>query len=173
MRWSGTFTLPKLKSEKFVDQFMWFILNKTAKYFVANLIGMDMVPAFTGQARASLTEAAKLVGLSISFRDVVDNKRKNKNVSTGAKQGSAKFLKVGNEYVFEFSSWVADLTVDPTHNYWEENEYNSTGYPTRPTPWGVITEAGIHTEEYIKKEIAPLIKDFFGSDMLIRTTISF
>jgi len=173
MKWSGKFKLLKVKPEKFLDDFMWFILDLAAKYFVRGMIGLGHVPAWTGQARASLTKAAAIYGLSISYSDAVEPNRKGKNVSTGTKQGNARRYRSKGSYIFEFTSHVMDLTSKNPEEYWLDNEYNPTGYDrVRQTPWHTIEEAGEKTEEYIQKEIVPLIKDFFGSDIFIKTYVT-
>lgn len=172
MRWTANLKLLKMKQRDFVEKFLWFITKETARYFIRELVGKDMVPAWTGQARGSLTKAAQLVDVVIPFDDIVDKNRRNKNPSTGAAQGSAKFEKVNFTYGFEFRSWVADLNRDSSFNYWQENEYNPTRHNrTRQTPWRTIEKAGQSTEKYIRKTIAPLIHDFFASDIWIRTEI--
>lgn len=172
MRWTADLKLLKMKQRDFVEKFLWFITKETARYFIRELVGKDMVPAWTGQARGSLTKAAQLVDVNIDYSDIVDKNRKNKNPSTGAAQGSAKFEKVNFTYGFEFRSWVADLNRDSSFNYWQENEYNPTRHNrVRQTPWRAIEEAGTETEKYIKNTIFPLLRDFLDSDIWIVTGV--
>ena len=156
-----------------LDIFFKNILFMTARYFIQGMVSLQYIPAWTGQARASLTAAAIEVGVTINYSDAIEPNRRGKNASTGASQGKAFWEIKSGEYIFEFTSTVSDLNKSSGFNYWEENEYEVTKHNRiRQTPWGTIEEAGIETEKYIIKTIFPLIRKFLKKNVILTTRMS-
>jgi len=169
MKFVAKIKMPYIKKtiERDIDDLMKGMLYKAAQYFIQGMIGKDSVPAWTGQARASLTAAAIEFGLTINYDDAEEPNREGKNVGTGVDQGKAFWVIERGLYIFGFSSTVADLNKAPGVNYWEENEYDATAIPN--TPWRTIEEAGLQTEKYIVENIFPIIRKYLNKNLISTT----
>jgi len=181
MIWSGKFQLIKMRSELWIQAFFKDAIKDVAKVFVQSLIAHPGaggrhaagIPAWTGQARASLTTAANLVGLSISYSDAkYKGGVKGKNPSTGATMGTAHFRITKNLYWFGFSCNVSDLVgygsrFQPAENqygYMAENEYEprpSERKQQKEAPWHAIDVAGENFVWWVRKEWFPKIAKEF------------
>ena len=176
-----------------IEDFFKEAIKDVAKVFVQSLIAHPKaggrhaagIPAWTGQARASLTTAATLVGLTISYSDAkYPDGVKGKNVSTGRTMGTANFKITKNLYWFGFSCNVSDLVgygsrFVPAENqfgYMAENEYEprpSERTQQKEAPWHAIDVAGENFAWWVRKEWFPKITRFIRSRLIVKQEITF
>lgn len=148
---------PRFKDN--LDKFMTNAIYKSAHTFIKIMTREGYLPAWTGQMRASMSNAASLVDVTITYNDREEPNRKGKTVLTGIPQGSAKFFQDNKEYGFSFRSWVKDLNRKNQYNYFEANEYfkNERHDRIRMTPWFSMAEAGYRTEQVILRNAFPVL----------------
>jgi len=162
--------MPSINPEfpNLLDEVIRFMLKDAAQYFVQGVA--YSIPTWTGQARASLTRAAIIVGVTIQYPDIQEPNRKGKTRQTGIGQGSARFFKDSKEYGFSLRSWVEDLNKHNGINYLLENEEEAT--EIKNTPWQTLDEAGEETEKYIVSTLFPVLRDLLNQKPLLKTVIS-